>query len=107
LPSIFPDGTRIMPLTEPQKRHLRKLAHNLKPVIILGNAGFSEGVANELDLTLEHHELIKVRVNAGDREERDALIAQICDSARCELVQRIGHIAILYRPAKKPVIRLP
>ena len=96
-----------MPLSEPQKRHLRKLAHKLKPVVILGNAGFSEGVSNELETTLEHHELIKVKVNAGDREERDALITQICERAGCELVQRIGHIAILYRPAKKPVIRLP
>ncbi len=96
-----------MSLSEPQKRHLRKLAHNLKPVIIIGSAGFSEGVANELELTLEHHELIKVRVNAADREERDALIAQICETASCELVQRIGHVAILYRAAKKPVIRLP
>lgn len=96
-----------MPLTEVQKRHLRKLAHNLKPVIILGNAGFSEGVASELDSTLEHHELIKVRVNAMDREERDALIVQICERARCELVQRIGHIAIIYRRAEKPSIRLP
>lgn len=96
-----------MPLTEPQKRHLRKLAHQLKPVVMLGNAGFSEGVANELETTLEHHELIKVKVNAVDREERDALIAQMCESAGCELVQRIGHIAILYRAAKKPVIRLP
>lgn len=96
-----------MPLTEPQKRHLRKLAHNLKPVVIIGNAGFSEGVANELEGTLEHHELIKVRVNAEDREARDAMIAQICETAQCDLVQRIGHIAILYRAAKKPVIRLP
>jgi len=96
-----------MSLSEPQKRHLRKLAHNLKPVIIIGNAGYSEGVANELELTLEHHELIKVRVNAEDREARDALIAQICETASCDLVQRIGHIAILYRAAKKPVIRLP
>lgn len=96
-----------MPLTEPQKRHLRKVAHNLKPVIIIGSAGFSEGVANELEQTLEHHELIKVRVNAEDREARDALIGKICDSASCELVQRIGHIAILYREAQKPVIRLP
>lgn len=96
-----------MPLTEPQKRHLRKLAHNLKPVIILGNAGFSEGVANELDIALEHHELIKAKVNAADREERDQLIQAICERSGCELVQRIGHTAILYRAAKKPAIRLP
>lgn len=106
MPPISTSRSYIMPLTEPQKRHLRKLAHSLKPLIIIGNAGYSKGVANELELTLEHHELIKVRVNAGDREERDALIGRICSSVSCELVQRIGHIAILYRAAKKPVIRL-
>ena len=105
--SLFSTGPIVMALTEPQKRYLRGLAHKLKPVVMLGNAGFSEGVANELDLTLEHHELIKVRVSAEDRETRDALIREMCATAGCELVQRIGHIAVVYRPAKKPTIRLP
>ncbi|MCW8917571.1 MAG: ribosome assembly RNA-binding protein YhbY [Gammaproteobacteria bacterium] len=96
-----------MSLTEPQKRHLRKLAHNLKPLVIIGSSGLSEGVVNEIDQTMAHHELIKVRVNAMDREERDAMIAAICEALNCSLVQRIGHIAVLYRPAEKPVIRLP
>lgn len=95
-----------MPLSEPQKRQLRKLAHEMKPLIIIGNAGFSEGVANELEQTLEHHELIKVRVNAGDREERDAMIAAILEKSRAQLVQRIGHIAVLYRPAKEPKLKV-
>ena len=96
-----------MSLTEPQKRFLKQRAHNLKPVVIVGGAGLSEGVLNELDLTLEHHELIKVRVNAGDRDERDAMIVEMCQKSRCELVQRIGHIAIIYRPAEKPQLKLP
>ena len=50
-----------MALTQAQKRHLRKLAHALKPVIIVGNAGLSEALLQELDTTLEHHELIKAR----------------------------------------------
>lgn len=95
-----------MSLSEPQKRHLRKLAHELKPLIIIGNAGFSVAVANELEQTLEHHELIKVRVNAGDREERDAMIAAILKKSRAELVQRIGHIAVLYRAAKEPKLKV-
>lgn len=95
-----------MPLSEPQKRQLRKLAHEMKPLIIIGNAGFSEGVANELEQTLEHHELIKVRVNAGDREERDAMIAAILEKSRAQLVQRIGHIAVLYRAAKEPKLKV-
>lgn len=96
-----------MPLTEKQKRHLRQLSHTLKPVVIIGGAGLSEGLLNELDLSLEHHELMKVRVNAEDRESRDLLIAELCEKSSSELVQRIGHIAVLYRAAKKPRIKLP
>lgn len=93
--------------TDSQKRYLRKLAHNLKPLVIIGDKGLSDSVANELDLTLAHHELIKVRVNATDREERDAMITKMCKKLKCTLVQRIGHIAVIYRAAEAPVIRLP
>lgn len=96
-----------MALKETQKRFLRKHAHQLKPVVIIGEKGFTENVLNELNQTLEHHELIKVRVNAGDRDQRDELIGTLCKKACCNLVQRIGHIAILYRPAKKPRLKLP
>ncbi len=96
-----------MPLSESQKRHLRGLAHKLNPVIIVGSNGLTEALLKELDIQLEHHELIKVRANAEDRESRDAMIADMCDRARAELVQRIGHIAVLYRAAKEPKIKLP
>lgn len=96
-----------MPLTEIQKRHLRKLAHDRKPVIIVGSGGLSAGLLNELNSTLEHHELIKVRVNAEDRDARRALITELCDAGGAELVQSIGHIAVLYRRAEKPRLMLP
>ncbi|MEN8170910.1 MAG: ribosome assembly RNA-binding protein YhbY [Pseudomonadota bacterium] len=96
-----------MSLTAAQQRHLRKLAHNLKPLVIIGDKGLSESVVNEIDQTLAHHELIKVRVNAEDREERDAMIIAMCEALECALVQRIGHVAVIYRTAKKPVISLP
>jgi len=95
------------PLTEKQKRHLKALAHPLNPVIIVGGAGVTEALLKELDSTLEHHELIKVRVNAIDREARDQLIDALCEGSQSLLVQRIGHIAVLYRPAKKPQLKLP
>ena len=96
-----------MSLTEKQKRHLRGLAHSLKPIMIVGGSGITEAFLNELDLTLEHHELIKVRVNAADREERDEMVAQLCEASNAELVQRIGHIAIIYRTAEDPKINIP
>lgn len=96
-----------MTLSDSQKRHLRKLAHNLKPLVIIGGNGLTENVVNEIDQTIAHHELIKVRVNAMDRDERDTMIAAMCEELECALVQRIGHIAVIYREAEKPVIRLP
>lgn len=95
-----------MPLNERQKRHLRGLAHNRKPVVIVGDAGVSEPVLAEIDRALAHHELIKVRVNAADREEREVLIGTILQNTGSELVQRIGHVAVLYRRADKPVVSL-
>jgi len=96
-----------MPLTKTQVRHLRGIGHTLKPVVIIGGGGLSDGVIAELNQSLEHHELMKVRVNAEDRDGRDELIEQICAAARCELVQRVGHIALLYRPAEEPTLKLP
>ena len=98
-----------MAISRKQQRHLTTLAHPMKPVVSIGQAGLTEGVLNELEQTLKAHELIKVRVNAGDRELRDRMIQRICAQRSCELVQRIGHVAVLYRenPKKKNRIALP
>lgn len=96
------------PLTEKQKRHLRGLGHKLKPVVMIGAQGFTPAVSNELDLALARHELLKVRISAGDREARDRLITQLCDEAAAQLVQRIGNIALFYRRnPDKPRLVLP
>ena len=97
-----------MELSEPQKKYLRGRGHQLKPTVTIGNAGVTESVLAELDSTLAHHELIKVKVRAGDRESRDAAIRNICDAQNATLVQRIGSVALLYRenPDKKPETRL-
>lgn len=79
------------------RKFLRAKAHSLKPVVITGQAGISEAVLNEIDLALTHHELIKVRINAPDREKRQTMIEHICEALDAELIQRVGHIATLYR----------
>ena len=100
-----------MDLSEPQKKFLRGLGHQLKPIVMVGEAGLSESLLAEFESTLDHHELIKVRVRVGDRDARDAIIAQLCRDANTQLIQRIGNVALLYRPNlnKKPEkrIRLP
>ena len=100
-----------MDLSEHQKKHLRGIGHQLKPLIMVGDAGLSESLLAEYETTLDHHELMKVRVRVGDRDARDALIEKLCTDTSAVLIQRIGNIALLYRPnlTKKPEkrIRLP
>ena len=97
-----------MQLTESQKKYLRGLGHQLKPVIMVGDAGLSESLLAEFARTIEHHELIKVRVRAGDRELRDSLIAELCARGSAALVTRIGNVALMYkRNEEKPQIPLP
>ena len=96
-----------MPLSEAHRRHLRKLAHHLKPVVIIGNAGLTENVLTEIDAALAHHELIKVKINATDKKERQSFIDKICEHTAADWILSIGHIAAFYRPAEKPKIILP
>ena len=94
-----------MSLSEDQKRQLRKIGHTLKPTIIIGGNGLTDAVCNETDLTIDHHELIKIKVNAGDREERDEIINTLCERTNSTLIQRVGHVALVYRRnEKKPKI---
>jgi len=97
-----------MTLSDAQKKFLRGLGHDLKPLIMVGDAGLTDTLLAEFDSTIGHHELIKVRVRVGDRQARDALINELCDRNHATLVQRIGNIALLYRanPQKKPEKRL-
>lgn len=97
-----------MKLTERQKKHLRREAHALKPLLSLGDKGITESFLQELNATLEHHELVKIKVRAGDREMRDQAIAEITEKMAALLVNRVGNMATLYRQRKKdPRIVLP
>jgi len=87
-------------LTTAQSRFLRGQAHDLKAILQVGGKGISESLVAELDRVLEHHELIKVKVDAEDRDLRDAMIAELAQRSGAALVQRIGHTAVLYRPSK-------
>lgn len=87
-------------LEKPQLLSLRRRGHNLEPVVRLGQHGLTETVLREIDEQLEHHELMKVRVLSDERANRDAMINDICTKLNAELVQRIGHVALLYRRAK-------
>jgi RNA-binding protein len=95
-------------LSEKQKKHLRGLAHSREPVVLIGQAGLSPAVAAELETALGAHELVKVRVRVGDRDERDRILGDLAQQTGSSLVQRIGNVGVFYRRHKeRPRIILP
>ena len=95
-------------LTAAQIRFLRGQAHGLKAMLQVGGKGITESLVAEVDNALEHHELIKVKVAAEDRDARDTMIDAVAERTGAALVQRIGHTAVLYRPSRdKRQIVLP
>lgn len=86
-----------MALSERQKKHLRRLAHPLHPVVMLGNAGLTDAVTAELDRALQTHELVKVSVRVGDRDARNTAMDDLSTRTASELVQKVGHVGVFYR----------
>lgn len=94
-------------LSNKQKQHLKSLAHSLKPVVMIGGNGFTEGVLSEIDSALDHHELIKVKVASEDREEKGLIFEAIVRESKALKVQSIGSIIVLFRPTKEKKVELP
>jgi RNA-binding protein len=91
-----------MSLTPEQKKQLRALGHRLNPIVTVAGKGLSENIQLEVDRALEDHELIKVKFAVADRDSKRQLIAQLCEIVEAQLIQQIGNIALLYRPARTP-----
>ncbi len=97
-----------MPLSNSQRRYLRGLAHDLKPVILAGAKGVTDALIQEFGQALDHHELVKVRIPAEDRSDFAAQAARLAEATGAETVQTIGRTAVFFRRnAEKPVIALP
>ena len=87
-----------MPLNSHQRQFLKGQAHSLNPVVMLGNAGLSDSVIEEVRQSIAHHELIQVKLNAGEREEQARALSE---ATGAELVATIGRIAILFLQKKE------
>jgi RNA-binding protein len=88
-------------LTGKQRRWLRAQAHALDPVVEVGGKGLSDAVVAETERALDAHELIKVRL-VGDRDEREAIAAELAERSGAEAVGIIGKVAMLYRRQPDP-----
>lgn len=89
------------------RQYLKGLAHGVDPVVMIGNQGLSESVMREIAISLDAHELIKIRVQGDDRDARIAMYEQICDQLDAAPVQHIGKLLVIWRPSDKQRIVLP
>lgn len=96
-----------MNLSTKQKQYLKGLAHTLKPVVLMGANGLTEAVLVEIELALDHHELIKVKIASEDRDTKNLIADAIVRETKAEKVQVIGKTLIIYRPSKDRKIELP
>ena len=96
-----------MSLTGKQKKYLRGLAHHKPVVVSIGNAGLTDAVISEITVSLEAHELLKIKLPGTQASEKKLLLLDICEKTQSDFVQLIGRVGVIYKPSEQPKIELP
>lgn len=89
-------------LSARERAHLKSRAHALEPIVHIGHAGLTESVVAEIERALSAHELIKVRAGGQDRHQRADIAEAICARTGATIVQQVGKVVVLWRPADTP-----
>ena len=91
----------MLKLDQAERRSLREQAHFLDPVVMVGEAGLTDAVLNEISHSLDAHGLIKIRVLGDDRARRIEIYQNICSKLKAAPIQHIGKLLVVYRPKKE------
>ncbi len=94
-------------LSNNQKKYLRGIAHGLNPMIMIGANGVTESLMEELESTLTHHEILKIKIASADRDERQKITERILKQTGALLVQAVGKTCIIYRQNEETELPLP
>ena len=88
-------------LTNAQRQYLRRLAHDLKPLVQIGKHGLTNQALAMIDRTLDAHELIKVKF-LDFQDEKQELSETIAEQLNTVLIGIVGNIATFYREQRDP-----
>ena len=97
----------MLSLSVSQRLELKGRAHALKPIVIIGNAGLTPAVLDEIERSLKSHDLLKIRVMNDDREARETMLQEICETLKAGSVQHIGKMLVVFRPLAVPIAKAP
>jgi RNA-binding protein len=89
-----------MELNGKQKRYLRSLAVNIKPIVQIGKNGMSNEILTSIRHALDARELIKVQILQNSDEEA-AEVAEMIEEMGFDIVQIIGRNIIVFKVAAK------
>ena len=92
-------------LSSKERAFLRKLAHNLDPIVRIGKDGIDENVINSIAEVVKKRELIKVSILQNCEEDKDVVAELLSERTSSELVQVIGHTIVLYKQSSKEKYR--
>ena len=97
-----------MSLTGKQRRHLRALGHELRPLVQIGKGGIDDGLIKAVEQALVDHELVKIKLGEHAEVDRHEAAVALAERTKSEVAQVLGHTILLYRPhPDEPVITLP
>jgi RNA-binding protein len=88
-------------LTQVQRRDLRARAHHLNPVVSIAGNGLTPAVLAEAERSLQAHELIKIKVHGAERDQREALMTELCEALDAAPVQHIGTMLVIWRQRRE------
>jgi RNA-binding protein len=83
-------------LSTKQIAYLRGLGQRLEPIVHIGQAGLTDALLASVNQALDGHELVKVKFHAL-KEQKKQLAPELAQRTASVLVQRVGHIVVLYR----------
>jgi RNA-binding protein len=84
-----------------EKKLLKKLSHDLKPLIRIGKNGVTPATIANIDKALKDHELIKIKY-LEHKDQKKTLTRQIIEETGSTLINQIGNTATLYRESPDP-----
>jgi len=88
-------------LSGAQRKHLRGLAHHVKPVVHVGKNGVTDPVLQEVEEALDSHELIKVKL-VDPQGRKKELADELASRSGGTRVGLVGNIVTPYRQHPDP-----